>query len=92
MTVQVRYFASFREAIGEKETEESAENIRDLLHSLAEKYEPLKDELFEDEDGEKLKNHVNLLVNGNQIRTLEGLDTELEDGDTVSIYPPVAGG
>ena len=44
-----------------------------------------------DEQGE-LKEFVNVYTNGEDIRFLDGLDTQLKDGDEVSIVPAVAGG
>ena len=43
-------------------------------------------------DGDNIREYVNVLVNGRSINFLEGLKTELSDGDEVAIFPPVAGG
>ena len=40
----------------------------------------------------ELKEFVNVYTNGEDIRFLDGLDTQLKDGDEVSIVPAVAGG
>lgn len=36
--------------------------------------------------------HVNLMLKGRLIRDLQGLDTPVTDGDTLALFPPVAGG
>ena len=43
-------------------------------------------------DGDKLGAWVILLVNGHDLRHLQGLETPLRPEDVVSIFPPVAGG
>ena len=44
-----------------------------------------------DEQG-VLRRHVNVFVNGENVRSLQGLDTGVKDGDEVSIIPAVSGG
>jgi molybdopterin converting factor small subunit len=44
------------------------------------------------DDRGELKPLVNILKGGRPIRFLEGLDTELADGDVIAIFPPLAGG
>ena len=45
-------------------------------------------------DGDELADHVNLLRNGSNIHAGEarGMDTELEAGDELALFPPVSGG
>ncbi|KXB00111.1 hypothetical protein AKJ47_00005 [candidate division MSBL1 archaeon SCGC-AAA261G05] len=91
--VKVKFFASFREAVGEKGVEaKSAENIEILLEKLVEQFgEKLEHQFYEQKSGE-LRDSVNILVNGRGINLLEGLETPLKDNDTVAIFPPVGGG
>lgn len=57
------------------------------------KYEELEDLLLEDPPpGIKLKSGVTVMVNGRNIRFLEGYETELEEDDTVTVFPPIGGG
>jgi molybdopterin synthase sulfur carrier subunit len=44
-----------------------------------------------DESGQ-IRRFVNIYVNGDDVRFMEGLNTSLKDGDEVSIVPAVAGG
>ena len=64
--------------------------VAELLTNLAERYEPLKKHLFNDEG--KLRNFVNVYVNDEDIRFLENLETAVKGGDEISIVPAIAGG
>ena len=67
-----------------------AETVGALLHALVEEYPTLGKQLYG--DGGKLRTFVNVYVGDEDIRYLEGEDTPLRDGDTVSIIPAIAGG
>lgn len=94
--VKVKLFANLREAAGKPEILLSGEKVINVLLSLTEKYPVLKDLIFENVD-EKSKTlslcgSVNVLINGNNVRHLEGLDTFLEDLDEIAVLSPVSGG
>jgi MoaD family protein len=64
--------------------------VGELLNALTQKYPQLKRHLFS-EDG-NLRSFVNIYVNDEDIRYLEGGNTSVKDGDVVSIVPAIAGG
>jgi len=68
----------------------SGSNIAELLDSLEQSFPGIKARLC-DESG-KPRRFLNLYLNSEDIRFLEGTDTALKDGDEVSIVPAVAGG
>ncbi len=72
----------------EMETESST--LAELVEKLDEDYPGLKARLL-DENGE-LRYFVNIYLNGEDVRFLQGLDTSTGSGDEVSIVPAVAGG
>ena len=75
---------------GEAETEvEDAATVGEVLDGLYQRYDGLRDRIAVDGD---LRRFVNVYVQGEDIRFLEGLDTPVEDGDEVTILPAVAGG
>jgi molybdopterin synthase sulfur carrier subunit len=75
---------------GDAETAvDGATTVGEVLDGLYERYEGLRDRIAEDGD---LRRFVNVYVGGEDIRFLDGLDTEVEDGDEVTILPAVAGG
>ena len=92
MAVNVKFFANFREIVGKGEVSVSAKDVGGLLEELMRDYGGLKKALFKNYESKELKKFVNIFVNGRGIRELNGLNTTLKDGDTVAIFPPVAGG
>lgn len=92
MELELRTFANFREAVGQKtvrrEYDASSVRAEDVLRPLEEEFPGLD---FFNDDG-SLQEFITILKNGREITYIDGLDTELEDGDTLSVFPPVAGG
>ena len=75
---------------GEAETTvEDAATVGEVLDGLYERYDGLRERIAVDGD---LRRFVNVYVEGEDIRFLDGLDTPVEDGDEVTILPAVAGG
>jgi molybdopterin synthase sulfur carrier subunit len=90
--MKVKFFAGMREASQEKEREielRSVSNIRDLLDLLCNTYER-RQRVFNQTD--QLRSDLVILKNGRNIDFLGGIETELKDGDTVAILPPLYGG
>ncbi len=75
---------------GQGEVQVQAGTIREAIEKLEEAYPGFKERLV-DEQGE-VRRFVNLYLNDEDIRFLKGLDTELKDGDVLSIVPAIAGG
>ena len=67
-----------------------AKNIDEMLADLEKKHPGIKERLC-DADG-KLRRFVNVYVNEEDIRFLQGQETALKDGDDISIIPAIAGG
>ncbi|WP_254273391.1 ubiquitin-like small modifier protein 1 [Haloarcula marina] len=91
MEIELRFFANFRAAVGQKilhrEFDDDA-RAGDILRSLPEEFPEM--DLFESDD--ELRQYLTILRNGQDIEHLDGLETTLEDGDELSVFPPVAGG
>lgn len=75
---------------GEKEVSASGSNVGDVLRSVIESYPDTSGQIF-GPDGD-LNRYVNVYLNNEDVRVLEGLDTSVEDADTVMILPAMAGG
>ena len=90
MQLTFRFFANFRETVGGKVVEKEFDDgstVGDVLAALEAEYEGL--DLLRDGD---LRPQINVLKNGREVLHMEGVDTRLSDDDTLSIFPPVAGG
>ncbi len=67
-----------------------AKNINELLASLEKQYPGIQERLCDAEG--KLRRFVNVYVNEEDIRFLQGQETSLKTGDDISIIPAIAGG
>lgn len=91
MPVVVRVPAPLRaKAGGRRQILVEAHRVEALLDEMESAYPGITGRLRR-EDG-TLRRSLNLYVNGENIRFLQGLDTPLRDGDEVSIVPAIAGG
>jgi molybdopterin converting factor small subunit len=75
---------------GEKEVGASGANVGEVLRDLADTHPATRSQLFAD-DGE-LNRYVNVYLNDEDVRVLDGLDTAVGDSDTLVILPAMAGG
>jgi molybdopterin synthase sulfur carrier subunit len=75
---------------GDKEVLAEGESVREVLRQLAQAHPATEPQLF-GEEGE-LNRYVNVYLNDEDVRVLDGLDTEVKEGDTLVILPAMAGG
>jgi len=92
ITFTVKSFATLREVMDAELRMDfpAGATIRSLLAELTGRYKGLDEMLFI--APESLRDFVNILQNGRNIHFLAGLDTTLEDGDIIALFPPAAGG
>jgi MoaD family protein len=93
----VRYFTRLREIVNKKEEtlkfpEGEKVTVDTILKTLAQRYGKRFIEYVYDTNTEEVRSFLQFLVNGKSAATLNGLQTELEDGDVLAILPPVGGG
>lgn len=67
-----------------------AGNLRACIEGLEAAYPGIRERILD--DAGEIRRFVNIYVNGDDVRFIQGLDTPLRDGDEVSIVPAVAGG
>jgi sulfur-carrier protein len=75
---------------GEAEVSVQGDTVGAVLSALAERYPQTRDQLFSP-DGD-LNRYVNVYLNDEDVRVLDGLDTGASESDTVVILPAMAGG
>jgi molybdopterin synthase sulfur carrier subunit len=93
MKITFRTFATFREVVGAGEMEiilPPTEKIRGLLEKLCNTHSGLREALF-DASGQ-IKSHIIILKNGRSVASQQQLDTVIDEGDVIAVFPPVAGG
>ncbi len=90
-TVHVRVTAVLQKHTGgEKTIKAHGSTVLDLLNDIEGRFPGFKSQMF-GADG-KLHRFVNVYLNDEDVRVLDGLDTAAKDSDTVVILPAMAGG
>jgi molybdopterin synthase sulfur carrier subunit len=87
-----KLFADLAEIAGGREIDvasEPGDTVDDALDALLEAHPDLRDRVLD--DGE-VADHINVLRNGQNVRQAGGMDTTLEAGDELALFPPVSGG
>ena len=88
---RVRIPPTLRDAVGgAREVDASGSTVRELLADLAERFPGLGSQVLE--QGNEIAPFVNVYVNNEDVRTLDGLETPVGDGTSVILLPAMAGG
>lgn len=74
---------------GNSQVQVSGDTVGDALEDLTGKYPELRQHLY---DGQQLRNFVNIHLNQEDIRYGNGIETTIEEDDTLMIIPSIAGG
>ena len=91
--LDLRFFANFRSAVGQKEINrgfEAGTTVGEVLAAVESEFPELAGDIL-DEEG-NIKPQLSVLKNGREVIHMDGTGTALEDGDQLSVFPPVAGG
>jgi molybdopterin synthase sulfur carrier subunit len=90
MAVTVKLPTQLRDAVGgQAEATADGTTVGEVLQGLYSQHAELRERIA---DGDGLRRFVNVYLRGEDIRFLDGLATEVSDGDEVMILPAVAGG
>ena len=91
MTVMVEMPSALRQfADNQDELDSDGKNVEEVLADLCGRFPELKQNLYEDEGS--IRNFINIYVNDEDIRYVDGMQTGLKDGDRIQIVPSIAGG
>ncbi len=89
--IEVKFLTRFIDITGERTIQiEDLADIKGLLEYLCQRYDAIKDVLF-DNNGD-LRDYLKVMLNGEDIRNIDGLDTTLKNGDQVAMFQTIAGG
>ncbi len=90
--VKIKFLARFKDITGEKEVEiDYSGKISGLIGILTKKYDnEFKTALF-NEKGE-LREYMKILINGEDVRNINGLKTSINEEDEIVIFQTIAGG
>ena len=75
---------------GQSEVKIEGATVGEILQKLDAQFKGFGERVLD--DGKKVKRFINVFVNEDNIRDKKDLDTELKNGDTISILPSIAGG
>jgi molybdopterin synthase sulfur carrier subunit len=90
MSIKIQIPTPMREQTGgQTEVSVAGSTVQEAVAALTAQYPGIKAKLF---DGERVRPHINIFVNDEDIRYLDEMATALKDGDTVVLLPAVAGG
>ncbi len=78
------------QADGETEVSVEGSTVGEALRAFADRHPATRDQLFSPEGD--LNRYVNVYLNDEDVRVLDGLDTSVSEADTVVILPAMAGG
>ncbi len=91
MSVIVRLPSQLRNLVGgDAEVQVEATDVRTAIWAVEEKFPGLATRVLD--DAGQIRRFVNVFVADEDVRFLDGLDTALSPGQTVSLVPAVAGG
>jgi sulfur-carrier protein len=85
----IKIFGNLRQMAGKPALSVEGQTVSELLDHLRPQYTSLVDAILNEA---KLKPYFKIMVNGIDISLAQGLDTPVNTGDVVAIFPPIAGG
>jgi sulfur-carrier protein len=91
--MQVKFYASLRQAAGTKMIEIEVQpdfSIRDVLLEVTRRFPVLEKYIWKDQG--ELAEIVHVFINGENIRQLSSLNSSVKAEDHVDIFPPLVGG
>ena len=90
--IEIKFLTRFIDITGEKNIKiEDVPDINTLIEFLCKKYDESFKEVLFDENG-NLRDYLKVMINGEDIRDINGLDTPLKDGDQIVMFQTIAGG
>ncbi len=96
MRITIRSFLTMRDVMGDQaalELEVGNLTLIELLHELSYMFGDRFSQMVFDKAGKGPSPHIRILINGRHYSHIpQKLNTPLQEGDDVSLFPPIAGG
>ena len=96
MRITIRSFLTMRDVMGDQsalELEVGSLTLIELLHELSYMFGDRFSQMVFDKSGKVLSPHIRILINGRHYSHIpQKLNTRLQEGDDVSLFPPIMGG
>lgn len=90
--IEIKFLTRFIDITGEKNLKiEDVPDINALIEFLCKKYDKNFKEVLFDENG-NLRDYLKVMLNGEDIRDIKGVNTPLKDGDQIVMFQTIAGG
>lgn len=90
--IEIKFLTRFIDITGEKNIKiNDVPDINTLIEFLYKKYDESFKEVLLDENG-NLRDYLKVMINGEDIRDIKGIDTPLKDGDQIVMFQTIAGG
>ena len=86
---EVVLYGPVRDVVGEKTLSASGDTVGALFSELYGTYPELESAML---NGGEFRSEINVLVDGRKLATLDGLDTTLDDDETVQVTAAMSGG
>lgn len=93
MVIKIKFFASLREIVGEEEIsmeKDDLKDVGDVLKKISLSSNKIQKRFYD--DGSTLNKNLIVLKDGRNINYLDGLNTSVEEDDTIAVFPVIAGG
>jgi molybdopterin synthase sulfur carrier subunit len=85
----IKLYGNLRRWAGVSQAQADGVTVRRVIETLCANNAALRDAIL---DGDTLRAHVRVMVNGRDAELAQGLDTPVRAGDQIAIFPPIAGG
>jgi MoaD family protein len=96
MKITIRSFLTLKDVMGDQsvlELEIGNLTLMELLHELSDMFGDRFSQMVFDESGKGLNQHIRILINGRHYSHIpQKLNTRLQEGDDIALFPPIMGG
>jgi molybdopterin synthase sulfur carrier subunit len=87
--MNIKLFGGLRQKAGGPVLNGSGSTIREVLESICDDNDSLREAIF---DGNALRPHLRVMLNGHDCELVQGLETPVSAEDQIAVFPPIAGG